>query len=237
MIQPTYQLMNTSGDMVNASEFLKPYVIDHIAGFSSMIFEQYTAMILQDFLKQVPAWKETFMFDSVQDAVTYQIPSPEGARLEQLFVVYYVSGREAEEFMGTTLISEEVLESNEVDRIIQRPGKDYTVVTSGKVADIQFKCAKGTQNHRDIEMIFSLRPEHRSLEVPEAILEDNYDALAAGIMSKMQLMPNKPWSDSSSAIFHQAKYIHGMSEARIKINRGMMGNDKIQLKVPRGYRF
>ena len=73
-------------------------------------------------------------------------------------------------------------------------------------------------HHGEISVIASVKPTTRCKEFDDDIYEDWRDTIAYGVAARLQLQPNKDWSDTNLAMYHEDKYNEGRNQALFEAN-------------------
>lgn len=68
-----------------------------------------------------------------------------------------------------------------------------------------------------------LVPAVRSVSGPEFLLSKHGTTIAHGAMSRLMLMPERPWSDPKMGVFYEKKFEDGMAGATISVGQGGAG--------------
>lgn len=84
-------------------------------------------------------------------------------------------------------------------------GIDFTVISANNLA---FNRA-----FSQVEILFAVEPQRDVSEVPDALADDYADAIAAGALEDLYLMPGKPWSDPQRAQYFRAIFTDGYRRA------------------------
>ncbi|RNM07940.1 hypothetical protein EF878_05440 [Dickeya undicola] len=84
-------------------------------------------------------------------------------------------------------------------------GTDFTVISANHLA---FNRA-----YNSISVLFAVEPRRDADEVPDALADDYTDAIAAGALEDLYLMPGKPWSDPQQAAYFRATFTDGYRRA------------------------
>lgn len=85
-----------------------------------------------------------------------------------------------------------------------------------------------TPNECDIEfeVMYVVKPTRKACAVDELLYEEWHDAIVAGALSDLHLMPQQPWTSGQSHLLRRQEFERGVAQARIR--RWREGTDKVQ---------
>jgi hypothetical protein len=64
-----------------------------------------------------------------------------------------------------------------------------------------------------------LKPTRAATALPDILYNDWFEAIEAGAISNLMLMPKKKWFNSRGALLQKKIYLHGLGEAKIKARK------------------
>lgn len=84
------------------------------------------------------------------------------------------------------------------------------------------------KNGKQLKVLFTVSSKRNATLFPEE-LEYWIDGIVSGVLARLKIMPDKPWSNSAQAGFHFAQYNQAISKARARtlVNQSA-GNLKLQ---------
>lgn len=90
---------------------------------------------------------------------------------------------------------------------------------------------------KSVGVIAALKPdrEAENFTVPDALLDDHYDALVAGARSRLYRIPRQPWSDPGHYQENQAIFEEAARKARRNMRRGYQSAPDRINATPRTY--
>lgn len=71
-----------------------------------------------------------------------------------------------------------------------------------------------------IRVLASLLPERQAIQVPKMLISHFFDVIVDGTLARLFSMPSRPFSSPDLAVYHQKKYLAGVSRARQSADRG-----------------
>jgi hypothetical protein len=75
-------------------------------------------------------------------------------------------------------------------------------------------------NVRNGEILLALKPANVNVALPYDIWTDHFEALLAGVMYRLLMQPQKPYSDVQGARLHFSMYARGIAQARARVQSG-----------------
>ena len=157
-------------------------------------------IVMRDFLQNTSAWKQDFEMPVSKDRTCFVLQPPRGAAIHLLFLVY---------------------DSKDPDkRWVANAG--IRMNRPGQIELIAPPSAEALWVAR-----VSLYPVGQSQGssasckgvVPGSILNEYYDTLLHGVLSRLQVQPLKGYTNPQMALYHQKLYREGRSTAKADIAR------------------
>ena len=137
----------------------------------------------------------------------YKLASPDNAEVEAVNIVR-VNGR------NLTPITEDDFYSKPK---AAGPPKHYVVV---EPLTVLLWPAPDTMDIGAMEVKASLQPSNASTESPAFLFTRHREAIVAGALSKLMIIPEKPWTNPQLSSFNEAKFKSKKNEARIIVEKG-----------------
>jgi hypothetical protein len=156
------------------------------------VVRQEIFRVMDDFTQRTNIWQESLPFTLQPDVRTYNLPIPTEGKINRLILAYAVDQSAA--YWGAPGISMRV------------PGVVVLMRAPTVTANWMAIVAKRTYEPLNSDKYPDIDPW---------IVEKNADTIGRGILARLQLEPQKPYSNPMLAAANQRAYISGCSLARV----------------------
>ncbi len=85
--------------------------------------------------------------------------------------------------------------------------------------DISFYPGPTVAGNVSVDITAATKPTRTATSVDSVLQNDFYDEIVAGVLTRLMLMPEKPWTNLKLAAVHGRTYQKGVSAAKIAVNR------------------
>lgn len=187
--------------------------------------ELYTKRAVIEFMRRSRCWREKVTINLTSGTSAYGIRvRPEG-RADQVLAAYYVTDTTRRELRpsspGGVLVPH---------RTRSTPGTPthYSLSESGDLTlfpDFGGVNVDPAKNPR-LELWVVAVPFRTSTQFPDFLLEERYEGLVAGVLHKLLILPNKPWTDPDRARMHYRDFHQSITEARQAAESGQWADTK-----------
>lgn len=174
---------------------LYPHLLPELNGCPKPLVLSKIRDVLIHFFEQTQAWTEEIdRIPLVADIDTYDLDAPSLGRIETIKLV--------------TLNGVELV-----------PYEDYVMPSKGEITLINTPVADSAATDDGLEVEVVMKPRRDSTQISKCIYEDHYQTWVHGVLSKLQMMSKKAWTDLNSAKYHDMEYWDGIAKARVDQNR------------------
>lgn len=158
----------------------------YLPGAEPGIIDAQIRKALREFMKRTTLIRETFAFDTIQDASTYQL-IPSFGQVSSVLDVFY------DDNAGNEIMLRPRPEEARYLRTPAQPDSWWTsipdILTMSPVPDGVYTVS--------VRAVISLKQDDTTF--PEELYKHHAEALAAGVMALMYAMPGKPWTSSQNS--------------------------------------
>lgn len=184
-------------------------VLPYLPGAEKPIVDLHIRRALREFFKRTAVWRETFKFDTIAGEATYQLQPSTG--IIASIMSLHINGR------FTHSVPED---RRDPFRTSGTPNGWYSLIPS--VVTL-YPGPTGAHSIQ-IEAAISLPIDDTLREFPDAVLQEHGEAIAAGVISGMMLMPGKPWTQRDAAAVYGRAFGSAIRDTRGKLRDGNQPN-------------
>lgn len=215
--------------MTTAYTAFLDYVLPHVPGCTNEIALLAIRNTCIDFCeKSMILERDHDPVTIVAGIIDYDLGPPTGYRVVQVKKAWYKTTElttPSPDEVGRPEIYNKLFKGADVsrsdpNRIIQ---KDETTFT---VYPIPLETVPNS-----LTMRVALKPTRASSNIEDVIFEDYAEIIGYGALARLQLSPNKPYTNPQGAVAHLGLYQSGLNTARQRATRGHMRGDlQVQLR-------
>lgn len=178
-------------------EDFMPLIRPHALNCSPPVIEGAVVEVAIDFCEATKVWrhKANFVSDMIEPGLV-MLAAPAGAKLYEVERVWF-EGRKLDKATIADLPPE----------IYDGSPQQYTQIQREQIT--VWPCSLGTTFA--VSMI--IKPSRAAQELPDFLLEDYGDAIADGVIAKLLLMPERPWSQPQLGAYHKGLFEDAKNKA------------------------
>jgi hypothetical protein len=193
---------------------LYDYTMPYLPGAEPAVIDFHIRRVLRDFFKRTTAWRLTFEFQTIPGQATYQLVPGTGKQVSSLLSVDV-------DTKGIGVVPEERRDRNvtsakpygwyqllpQVLTLYPTPDAEYTVRVDAAIT-LPIEDEGGSKVHT----------------FPGEFFDEHAEAIAAGVISGMMLMPGKPWTKLDSGASYGRIFGAAIRDTRGKLRDGGQPN-------------
>lgn len=183
-------------------------LLPELPGCTTALVDHHLLRVAREYCDRTAAWRETL--DAIAYAantLTYSIfPTSTKTELVRLLSLT----------VGTQLqwVARDIELSDSDQPLYQADEPPFTV------NDVGDEITLTDQPAANIVLIASLRPSLAAVSLPNFLLTDQLEAMRAGVLSRLMLMGNKPWTDRDLGTNYRQAYDAALNFGALKAARG-----------------
>lgn len=189
---------------------LHNHVVPFLPGAETTMIDYQSRRVLREFFKRTTVWREVFEFNTTAGVATYSLQPTAGivAHVMQVFV----DGKQA------VPVPEDRRDMQAA--AVEKPTGWYSLlpqVLTLYPAPIGVVPVK-------VEAALTLDVAEAAPTYPDDVLNEHAEAIAAGVIGAMMLMPGKPWTQSEHGTMYSRIFGSAVRETRGKLRDGGQPN-------------
>lgn len=185
------------------------HVLPYLPGAEKPIVDFHIRRAVREFLKRTTVWREVFSFNTMIDEATYQLNPTQGA----VGTVMNVS-------IDTRWARPLAENKRDPYRSAGKPDSWYSLLPSV----ITLFPKPNAEVPVLVEAAITVPLDSNDMFIPDNIMEEHAEAIAAGVISAMMLMPGKPWSQREAGAMYGRTFGSAIRETRGKLRDGGQPN-------------
>lgn len=194
------------------SDFL-PEVLIEVPGCPEPLVEHHIRNAAIEFCNETLIWREDLTpIDSVIEQAEYTLTPPAGSRIVMPVSVEY----------DDKLIDPETEENLNAKSRTWRtndPGTPSVFLIPDPLTILLHE-RPNSVIVGGIAVKAALKPTRNATEVADIVYDDWAEAVAAGALSRIMEIPDKPWTNPNQSIYYHRKFNGAKNNARVKVDRG-----------------
>lgn len=189
---------------------LRDYVLPDLRGIEPELVDHYARQVLRDFFKTTTLWRETLPLNMTIGSTDYTLTPVSGGQVAGVLRVSRSDG---------TVVGK----MNEGER--PRPG----VALDAGPPDGYFQLYPGVITFRRapdqgyqlfLEVYKQTVLDPAVVDIPQGVYDEYVEVIAAGVKSRLQALPSKPWTDTTMATVNNTMYTRAKFAARARVRDG-----------------
>lgn len=201
--------------MAKALSVFTPELVLQLPGCPDPVVEYHLLRVARDFCTRTSCWRDTFPTITAQDdTLTYFLDTSES---------------KTEMVRALSLTVNDVLQWAAMDPPEDQEQPQYpaerppfSINSDGDQITLE------EQPDGDIVVSGSMRPSLAATTLPDLLLNEYLEAIRAGTLARLQVIPGKPWTNAQLGMFNAGEYQRLCNSAA---NRAATGNTRRPLRT------
>jgi len=200
---------------------LYDHVLPSVRGVDSPLVDYHIRRVLRDFLKKTTVWRETLPLLLTAGKTDYRLTPAASGQVGGVLRVYNRA-------TGLPLHNRD--EGCVVNGVVDAGAPDQWWQVYPSL--ISFNRPPSESQQLDVEAYKVVTLDPADDYFPDDVYENFVEIISNGVMSALQMMPAKPWTDTTMATVNNALYKKATYALRAKIRGGGAGNHS-RVQAPR----
>lgn len=187
--------------------------LPRLPGAAKALVEEETKLVIDDFCRESTAWRDMlygFHITAGDREVTPVVDDGTQAEIVGILRVYF--------------------DKKQLTQYSHAPWETSTSYPSGfttKPGDpgvVYLSTFPVVSHTGKLDTYVYLKPTDSTLYVPTLLEQDYNEYIFDGVMGRMSMQPNKPYTDEKTSAYHLRRFQNGKQIAKDKANRGFTSN-------------